>query len=496
MPGSLPQDAAPALPEGVGLEQIQTPDDGVGPARPPDLSHPDRRLGDDARAPDGADSRRISTASLRRSSPPSRRQEGDGPLTLGDEYVVRMPGPWDGPVRVIAETPTSFRLATLAGHLEAGQIEFRAGADHRSLSFEIESWARSGDRFSDALYSHLRLAKEVQLHMWVSVLGKVAELATGTKEGGAIVTTRRIDPPTRRARARRTGGSTRRLGRARRPARQLRHLPARGVHGRGRLAPRRHGRAAARGGSGTARTGRQLGAHAPAGDGLPARRPAPGARRLRRPDALRRTRHAPADPVRRGCASASECGSAAPTNGRATSTGARPGYGWYYDTLEGHFEQGRMHYEVWKWLDTGEVEFSCTRSPGPPQGAVGPSGLQALRPDQAAAVLPADLPAGPTVDRSPAGGRTRHGRAGSGSREPTFRKRGRRLEDRSDPGRQDRDALSRPEPGGSFTFDGAVTNTSNEPMTITSLTDDVYGNVATQVHDGDRHGPRCKRRVL
>ena len=32
-------------------------------------------------------------------------------------------------------------------------------------------------------------------------------------------------------------------------------------------------------------------------------------------------------------------------------------YGWYYDTLEGHFEQGRMHYEVWKWLDSGDVQF-------------------------------------------------------------------------------------------------------------------------------------------
>jgi hypothetical protein len=32
-------------------------------------------------------------------------------------------------------------------------------------------------------------------------------------------------------------------------------------------------------------------------------------------------------------------------------------HGWYYDTLEGHFEEGRMNYEVWKWLDTGAVEF-------------------------------------------------------------------------------------------------------------------------------------------
>ena len=39
---------------------------------------------------------------------------------------------------------------------------------------------------------------------------------------------------------------------------------------------------------------------------------------------------------------------------------------------------------------------------------------------------------------------------------------------------------SRPEPGGTFTFTVVVTNTSNQVLTITSLTDDVYGNIATQ----------------
>jgi uncharacterized protein (UPF0548 family) len=32
-------------------------------------------------------------------------------------------------------------------------------------------------------------------------------------------------------------------------------------------------------------------------------------------------------------------------------------WGWPYRTLEGHPEQGQMAWEVWKWLDTGEVEF-------------------------------------------------------------------------------------------------------------------------------------------
>lgn len=32
-------------------------------------------------------------------------------------------------------------------------------------------------------------------------------------------------------------------------------------------------------------------------------------------------------------------------------------WGWPYRTLEGHVEQGEMSWEVWKWRDTGEVQF-------------------------------------------------------------------------------------------------------------------------------------------
>ncbi|MEA2248137.1 MAG: hypothetical protein QOH46_2666 [Solirubrobacteraceae bacterium] len=35
-------------------------------------------------------------------------------------------------------------------------------------------------------------------------------------------------------------------------------------------------------------------------------------------------------------------------------------WGWTYSTLDGHLERGRMDYEVWKWLDSGEVEFRIT----------------------------------------------------------------------------------------------------------------------------------------
>lgn len=32
-------------------------------------------------------------------------------------------------------------------------------------------------------------------------------------------------------------------------------------------------------------------------------------------------------------------------------------WGWAYRTLQGHPERGQMDYQVWKWLDTGEVEY-------------------------------------------------------------------------------------------------------------------------------------------
>ena len=133
-------------------------------------------------------------------------------FALGDEFVVRMPGPWDGPVRVVADEERSFRLATLAGHLEAGQIEFRVrpgdpdspddpdrsnrpgdGDPSRVLTFEIESWARSADRFADLLYHRARMAKEIQLHMWISFLEGVVGVSGGRMTGGIDIDTRRIE---------------------------------------------------------------------------------------------------------------------------------------------------------------------------------------------------------------------------------------------------------------------------------------------------------------
>jgi hypothetical protein len=138
-------------------------------------------------------------ASLNRVSPEMavfRKERGDTDrLRPGDEFVVRMPGPWDGPVRVIHRDVASFRLATLDGHLEAGQIEFRARPDGRAVLFEIESWARAGDRLADLLYNRLRLAKEIQLNMWTHFCVRTAALAGGKPQGGVTIRTRWVAWP-------------------------------------------------------------------------------------------------------------------------------------------------------------------------------------------------------------------------------------------------------------------------------------------------------------
>jgi hypothetical protein len=122
--------------------------------------------------------------------------EGTGRMAVGDELVVRMPGPWDGPVRVVRRDDTSFRLGTLSGHLEAGQIEFAArDLDDGRLEFSITTWARAGDRLADLLYNTLGLAKEIQYLLWVEFCVRAAALSGGHVPDGVTVRTRTVAWP-------------------------------------------------------------------------------------------------------------------------------------------------------------------------------------------------------------------------------------------------------------------------------------------------------------
>jgi hypothetical protein len=190
-PGSWADDAPPALPPDVDRDEVQWPSDGSG-------AHFHRRysvrIEGSSLSPEELVERLMADPDEAAPSEFATFQKlrGDeGVLRVNDEFVVRMPGPWDGPVRVASTSPRSFRLVTLAGHLEAGQIEFRASNDE-GLGFEIESWARSGDRLSELLYDRLRISKEVQFHMWTSFLERVVKMSGGRRAGGLRIHTRKV----------------------------------------------------------------------------------------------------------------------------------------------------------------------------------------------------------------------------------------------------------------------------------------------------------------
>ena len=188
-------DAAPVLPEWVERSHLQDVDKGVGP-----LFHrrytglvrgsamtPEELMGIVADDLDGIAPTEMVSFDKVRGEP--------GRMERNDEYVVRMPAPWDGPVRVVDATPTWFWLVTLTGHIEAGQIRFSAGRRDGMLAFDIESWARNGDPLAALLYDRMRMTKEVQLHMWTSVLERVARVAGGRLANGVAIETRRVAVP-------------------------------------------------------------------------------------------------------------------------------------------------------------------------------------------------------------------------------------------------------------------------------------------------------------
>jgi uncharacterized protein (UPF0548 family) len=360
MAGSWPEDAPPSFPEGFEHPDLQPWQEGVGP-----LLHRiyRTRIAASPTHPRALIARLVED--MNTVAPTEfasfQKPDGDGPMRPGDEYVVRMPGPWDGPVTVVQVEDTSFRLATLHGHLEAGQIEFRAGEDHRGVTFEIESWARSGDRLSDLLYTRLQISKEVQLHMWASVLRNVVRLAAGKMMGGIVITTRLVESEA---------------------------LPVGEVEGTG-LGPRDERSLAALARRPTNFDAREVegpvdvsewrvdemveplpheapGAPEPGGSWLAAKR-IMNSYQLAEPrvvqgiygrstplsgrDMLLRIRYGPLR-FEGGVRIGEVREEAAELDGREILR-----YGWAYRTLEGHFEEGEMRYELRKWLDTGDVEF-------------------------------------------------------------------------------------------------------------------------------------------
>lgn len=183
------RDAVPSLPPEMVDKHLLRADDGVG-----HLFHRRFRVKVKGAASSAEELMRAVVCDFGRFVPrevigikrPGRTGE---PLALGDEMTVQMPGPWNGPVRVVHLDDTTMRLATLKGHLEAGQVQFHAWEQDGELWFEVEAWARPATAAVHLLYSQLRFAKEAQLTMWVRFCRAAASAAGGRPADGIHITT-------------------------------------------------------------------------------------------------------------------------------------------------------------------------------------------------------------------------------------------------------------------------------------------------------------------
>jgi hypothetical protein len=201
-PGSAPEDLPAPLPSNLALGELQDVAEGVGPllhrcyvARVRDAELTAAEL-------IGAFAGRPNCASPQQLADFDKVKGEEGALRIGDEFTIRIPGPWDGPVRVVEVDPTGFGFVTLDGHLEAGRIRFSA-ADLSTgcLELRIEAWARGGDRFSNMLFDRIGINKEIQLHTWTSVLARLTQLAQGRRDGPIYATTKRVDAAEAEARS-------------------------------------------------------------------------------------------------------------------------------------------------------------------------------------------------------------------------------------------------------------------------------------------------------
>lgn len=123
-----------------------------------------------------------------------RTQGAEGALHVGDEFHIKILGPWNGSVRVTQVSATSFELVTLEGHPEAGTISFAVHSiddQPDALRFEIRSRARSRDGLVAFAYDTIGGGKLMQEATWVEFCERVGHASGGQARGPVVVETTR-----------------------------------------------------------------------------------------------------------------------------------------------------------------------------------------------------------------------------------------------------------------------------------------------------------------
>jgi len=99
-----------------------------------------------------------------------------GRLEEGDEFLIRMAGPWNAPVRITRRWEEGFRFAATRGHPQIGQVELRMRDDDGEITIEVQTRERAaGVKFH--LLQRVKLLQGMQSYTWGEMLQNAAQLA-------------------------------------------------------------------------------------------------------------------------------------------------------------------------------------------------------------------------------------------------------------------------------------------------------------------------------
>jgi hypothetical protein len=115
-----------------------------------------------------------------------------GRLQEGDELLIRMAGPWNGPVKVTRRWEEGFRLTATHGHPQLGQVELRIRDEDGQIAAEIQTRERAAGISFHAL-QRIGLIRRMQSYTWAEMLENAAQLAGGRRPERITVASWRED---------------------------------------------------------------------------------------------------------------------------------------------------------------------------------------------------------------------------------------------------------------------------------------------------------------
>ena len=101
-----------------------------------------------------------------------------GRLREADELLIRMAGPWNGPVKVTRRWDEGFRLTARRGHPQLGQVEIRMRDEDGGIAIEIQTRERAAGISFHAL-QRIGVIRRMQSYTRAEMLENAAQLAGG-----------------------------------------------------------------------------------------------------------------------------------------------------------------------------------------------------------------------------------------------------------------------------------------------------------------------------